>query len=165
MEKVVPLFKSFTIIFYLKFLEFRKDTFGSNQFKFFLKYLNKLRRVLFSLGPAHFPSSPTGLHSLGMAHALDSLLPCSRTVPPVARLRWSRVFPVARPPLLEGVVPYRTPPLSLSYASRLGPFSTISPLGPGAKKPPSTATFLPTSSALGSSHRSPHTTFATYPRR
>jgi hypothetical protein len=35
MKKVVPLFKSFTIIFYLKFLEFRKDTFGLKQFKSF----------------------------------------------------------------------------------------------------------------------------------
>jgi hypothetical protein len=35
MEKVVPLFKSFTIIFYLNFLEFREGTFGLNQFKSF----------------------------------------------------------------------------------------------------------------------------------
>jgi hypothetical protein len=35
MDKVVPLFKSFTIIFYLKILEFKKDTFESNQFKSF----------------------------------------------------------------------------------------------------------------------------------
>jgi hypothetical protein len=69
MEKVVTLFKFFAIIFYLNFLEFGKDTFGSNQFNSFLKYLNKSRRVLFSLGPAHFPSSLTGPFS-----------------PPVARL-------------------------------------------------------------------------------
>jgi hypothetical protein len=126
MEKVVPLFKSFTIIFYLKNLEFKNDTLGSNQFKSFLKYSNKSRRVLFSLGPAHFPSSLASPRSPGVAHATDSLLPCSRTTPTATRLRWSRVLPAARPPP-HSSAPYRTPPLSLSCVSHLGPFSPIFP--------------------------------------
>jgi hypothetical protein len=98
MARVVSLFKSFTIIFYLKFLKFGKDAFGSNQFKSFFKYSNKLGRVQFSLGLARFPSSPAGPCSLGVAHAPDSLLPYSQTTPNAARLCRSRVLSVARPP-------------------------------------------------------------------
>jgi hypothetical protein len=32
MDKVVPIFKTFTTIFYFKFLELGKTLFGSNQF-------------------------------------------------------------------------------------------------------------------------------------
>jgi hypothetical protein len=69
------------------------------------------------------------------------------------------------PPRL--ITSYRTrpPPLSLSCASCPSPVSPISPLYSGAKKPSSTVTFLPPSSALGSSRRRPHTTFATCPCR
>jgi hypothetical protein len=130
-----------------------------------LKYLNKSRRVLFSRSPAYFPSSPAGPRSPGVAHIPDSLLPWSRVTPTAARLRRSHVLLAARPPPLARA--HRTGPLPSLLAARhaRAPFSLISPLCPSAKKPPSAVTFLPPSSTLDSSHRSPHTTFATFPRR
>jgi hypothetical protein len=164
MKKVVPLFKSFRIIFYLIFLEFGKGTFGSNQFKYFLKYLNKSRRVLFSLGPTHFPSFLTGPRSPSTAHALDSLLPCSLAASTVARLCRSLVLLIARPPSLEQARTGSVPSLLAAHrAWAQAPSTPLFSLYLDAKKPPSVVTFLLPSSVLGSSHHSLRTTFATSP--
>jgi hypothetical protein len=102
MQKVVPLFKSFTITFYLKFLEFGEDTFGSNQFKSFWNiWIN--RGGYYS--PLARPISPLPR----LAHALDSLLPCSHATPTASCIRRSHVLPAARPPLARA---HHTGPLS-----------------------------------------------------
>jgi hypothetical protein len=56
-------------------------------------------------------------------------------------------------------------PSLLAARRARAPSPPFLPLYPGAKKPPSVVTFLPPSSALSSSHRSPRTTFATCLRR
>jgi hypothetical protein len=172
MEKVVPFFKSFAIILYLKNLEFRKDTVGSNQFKSFRNILNKLRRVLFSVGPAHFPSPPCRpTFSWHNPHATVPNLgtpPLSRVAAPPGR---DPAPPLARPaatrtPLLHAVsqagppsfVPFPTPPpsrLEIHRRCLVARFHHTPPPGSRARKSP-LPTPITTRPLRASEHRCHH---------
>jgi hypothetical protein len=87
-RKIVPYFKNFTSIFYLKFLENGKDLFWSNQFKPFEKKSNKQKILLFIFGWSVFflsrpAPTPTALSHRQPGHA-PTPTPQSIISPPAA---------------------------------------------------------------------------------
>jgi hypothetical protein len=112
--------------------------------------LNKSRRVLFSLGPAHFPSSPTGPRA-GLPPPLLTRHANRLLHPSVPRLAGRQTPP-------RSSAPYRTPLLSLNYASRPDPFSPFPPSVPAQRSHQAPSPFflhLPRSVPLAAAHAPP----------